>query len=307
MRGTIISSVLLAVGATVQSTHARPGKLPPPATRVVVLGTGTPNADPERSGPAVAIVVGNDAYLVDAGPGIVRRAAKAARDDSIPALAAPRLRRVFITHLHSDHTTGLPDLMLAPWVLERSDPLEVYGPRGTKQMVDLLEQAYSEDIHIRLTGGEPSNKTGYVAIARDVEPGVVYRDSNVTVTAFAVSHGAWEHAFGYRFATRDRTIVVSGDTSPTDAVVKACDGCDVLVHEVYSAEQFKHRTPDWQRYHSAYHTSTEQLAEIAARARPKLLVLYHQLYWGDDDVALLRQVRARYRGTVVSARDLGVY
>jgi ribonuclease BN (tRNA processing enzyme) len=307
MRGTIISSVFFAVSATGQSTAAQAHAPPSPATRVVMLGTGTPNADPDRSGPAVAIIVGNDAYVVDAGPGVVRRAAQAAREDSIPALTPRRLRRVFITHLHSDHTTGLPDLMLTPWVLERTEPLEVYGPRGTKRMVDLLEQAYSEDIHIRLTGGEPSNKTGYAANAHDVEPGVVYRDSNVTVTAFAVTHGKWEHAFGYRFATRDRTIVISGDTSPTDAIVKACGGCDVLVHEVYSAEQFKRRTPDWQRYHAAYHTSTAELAGIAARARPKLLVLYHQLYWGDDDAALLRQVRATYRGTVLSARDLGVY
>src|SRR5690348_10191309 len=107
---------------------------PPPATRVVVLGTGTPNADPDRSGPAVAIIVGNSSYLVDAGPGIVRRAAKAARDDSIAALRMPQLRRVFITHLHSDHTTGLPDLIFSPWVLERTAPLDVFGPPGTKRM-----------------------------------------------------------------------------------------------------------------------------------------------------------------------------
>jgi ribonuclease BN (tRNA processing enzyme) len=135
----------------------------------------------------------------------------------------------------------------------------------------------------------------------------VYRDSNVTVTAFEVHHGKWEHAFGYRFQTRDRTIVLSGDTRPTDAVVEACNGCDVLVHEVYSAERFKARSPEWQRYHAAYHTSTDELAVIATRAHPKLLVLYHQLYWGDDDAALLRQVRAHYAGQVVSAHDLGVY
>jgi ribonuclease BN (tRNA processing enzyme) len=272
-----------------------------------MLGTGTPNADPERSGPAVAVVVGDAAYLVDAGPGIVRRAAQAARDDSIHALEPPRLRRVFITHLHSDHTVGLPDLMLSPWVLGRTDPLDVFGPVGTKRMVDLLEQAYSEDIQIRLRGGEPSNKTGYAANAHDVGAGVVYRDSNVTVMAFNVAHGKWDQAFGYRFATRDRVVVISGDTSPSDAVIAACNACDVLVHEVYSAERFRTRPAEWRQYHAAYHTSTEQLADIATRARPKLLVLYHQLYWGDDDASLVRQVQAKYRGNVVSARDLGVY
>jgi ribonuclease BN (tRNA processing enzyme) len=303
MRGGLVGSMLFAAIAGFGTAH------PParPATRVVMLGTGTPNADPERSGPAVAIVVGDIAYLVDAGPGIVRRAAQAARDDSIHALQPPRLRRVFITHLHSDHTVGLPDLILSPWVLGRTDPLDVFGPHGTKRMVDLLEQAYSEDVEIRLNGGEPSNKTGYAANAHDVGAGVVYRDSNVTVTAFNVQHGKWEQAFGYRFATRDRVIVVSGDTSPSDAVVAACNGCDVLVHEVYSAERFRTRPAEWRQYHAAYHTSTEQLADIATRARPKLLVLYHQLYWGDDDAALVRQIRAKYRGSVVSAKDLGVY
>jgi ribonuclease BN (tRNA processing enzyme) len=304
--------VAVSVFATSASgTHyaGRPPSVtaPPTGTRVVVLGTGTPNADPDRSGPALAIVVGNDAYLVDAGPGVVRRAAQAAATDSIRALVPSRLRRVFLTHLHSDHTTGLPDLIFTPWVLERTAPLDVYGPTGTTRMVDLLEQAYSEDVEIRLHGGEPSNKTGYVAHGHDANSGVVYRDSNVTVTAIPVAHGKWEHALGYVFQTRDRKIVISGDTHPVDAIVRACDGCDVLVHEVYSAERFKTRTADWQAYHSAYHTSTYELGELAARARPKLLVLYHQLYWGDDDAALVKQVHTKYAGTVVSARDLGVY
>jgi ribonuclease BN (tRNA processing enzyme) len=276
-------------------------------TRVVVLGSGTPNADPERSGPAVAIVVGPSAYLVDAGPGVVRRAAQAARDASIPALLAPRLNRVFLTHLHSDHTTGLADLILAPWVLDRATPLDVYGPPGTKRMTDLLVQAYSEDIDMRLHGGEPANKTGYGATAHDVGEGVVYRDSLVTVTALGVPHGEWKHALGYRFQTADRTIVVSGDTRASDAVVRACNGCDVLVHEVISAEGLAKREPAWQRYHGHYHTTTYELADIAERARPKLLVLYHQVFSGVDDAALLREVRSRYRGAVVSSRDLGVY
>ena len=300
-RVALIASIVagLAHGRTLD---AQPGR-----ARVVMLGTGNPNADPERSGPAVAIVVNGSTYLVDAGPGIVRRAALAARDDSIPALTARHLDRVFITHLHSDHTTGLADLILAPWTLERAVPLEVYGPPGTSRMVGLLEQAYSADIDIRLHGGEPSNKTGYKANAHDVQPGVVYRDSNVTVTAFEVSHGKWEHALGYIFKTRDQKIVISGDTRPADAVVTACDGCDVLVHEVYSAERFKLREPEWRTYHAAYHTSTYELADIATRARPKLLVMYHQGYWGDTDAGLVAQVKSRYSGAVVSARDLAVY
>jgi ribonuclease BN (tRNA processing enzyme) len=296
---------LLALPLIAGNSHRSSGPAhQPPATQLVLLGTGTPNDDPDRSGPALAIIVGNNVYLVDAGPGIVRRAALARRRDSITALAPPNLRRVFITHLHSDHTVGLPDLIFSPWVLERRAALEIYGPRGTRRMANLLESAYSEDIAIRLRGGEPSNKTGYAVSAHDVSPGVVYRDSNVTVTAFEVAHGKWAHALGYRFQTRDRSIVVSGDTGPTDAVVRACDGCDILVHEVYSASRLKTRTPDWQRYHRAYHTSGEELGSIAQRARPKLLVLYHQLYWGDTDEGILGEVRTHFTGRVVSGQDL---
>jgi ribonuclease BN (tRNA processing enzyme) len=302
----VIACGLCAAPVPLANAH-RPTATATPHTRVVMLGSGTPNADPDHSGPAVAIVVGSAVYLVDAGPGIVRRAALAAKTDSIAALDLPNLNRVFITHLHSDHTVGLPDLMFTPWVKDRTVPLDVYGPPGTKRMVDLLEQAYSEDVEIRLHGGEPSNKTGYAATPHDVNPGVVYRDSNVTVTAFAVEHGRWPHAYGYAFKTRDRTIVVSGDTRATDAVVKACNGCDVLVHEVFSAERLKKRTADWQAYHNAYHTSTYALGDLATRARPKLLVMYHLLGWGDDDAELVRQVRTRYKGQVVPAHDLDVY
>ena len=304
-RAAGVGMALALVAAATAEHRLHPS--PPRHTRVVILGSGTPNADPDRSGPAVAIVVGDAVYLVDAGPGIVRRAALAARTDSIPALDPPHLRRVFLTHLHSDHTTGLPDLILAPWVLGRTEPLEVYGPPGTTRMVGLLEQAYSEDIAIRLRGGEPSNKTGYAANARDVAAGQVYRDSNVIVTAFEVPHGKWEHAFGYVFKTSDRTIVVSGDTRPSDAIVRACNACDVLVHEAYDADALKARPADWQAYHTAYHTSSLELAELATRARPKLLVLYHQLSWRGSDSAVVSQVRSRYRGAVVSSRDLGVY
>ncbi|GAB3349410.1 MBL fold metallo-hydrolase [Lysobacter tyrosinilyticus] len=279
------------------------------ATRVVMLGTGTPNADPDHSGPATAIVVGNQAYLVDFGPGVVRRASAAARQHGIDALKPERLDLAFVTHLHSDHTTGYPDLIFTPWVLDRSGPLRVYGPPGLSAMTDHILAAYAEDIDIRLHGGEPSNTGGHRVEAHEVKPGVAYRDEHVTVTAFAVPHGKWKYAYGYRFDTPDRRIVISGDTAPSDAVVRACDGCDVLIHEVISTSTFAAREPEWQRYHAAYHTRSRDLADIARRAKPKLLVLYHQLYGkGGTDDDLIREIReAGYEGKVVSAQDLQVF
>jgi ribonuclease BN (tRNA processing enzyme) len=278
-----------------------------PRTHLVLLGTGTPNADPDRWGPAVAVVVDSSAYLVDAGAGVVRRASAAERKDELPALAMSHLRIVFLTHLHSDHTVGLPDLMFSPWVLGRTVPLDVYGPSGTASMVRHLNEAYEQDVAVRLDGGEPSNKTGFGGRGFEVSAGLVYRDSLVRVTAFEVPHGTFAHAFGYRFDTPDRSIVISGDTRASDAVADACDGCDILLHEVISSTDLASRSPDWRAYHRAFHTASIELGDIATKAHPKLLVLYHQLPMGVSDTQLIAEVKMRYRGVVVSGHDLEVY
>jgi ribonuclease BN (tRNA processing enzyme) len=276
------------------------------STRVVMLGTGTPAPDPARSGPAVAIIAGGKAYLVDAGAGVMRRASQA-RGKGEAALDAKAIDIVFVTHLHSDHTIGLPDVIHTGWVAERAGPLRLYGPPGIQEMTTHLTAAWAEDIRIRTSGVQPSTPNGWQVSATVVRPGVIYRDSNVVVTAFSVPHTNWKSAFGYRFDAKDRSIVVSGDTRKSDAVVTACHGCDILLHEVFDPEQLAKRTEPWRRYHSGSHTSATELAELATRARPKLLVLYHQLYWGSTDDDLLREVRAGYSGAVVSAKDLDVY
>jgi ribonuclease BN (tRNA processing enzyme) len=277
------------------------------SVRVVMLGTGTPIPNPERSGPALAIVVGGTSYLVDAGPGVVRRAVAAAQRDSLAGLRVANLRRVFLTHLHSDHTLGLPDVMLTPAVMHRGGPLTVYGPPGTRAMVNNILAAYREDIAIRLHAREHGDPASYRMVIHEVAPGVVYRDSNVTVTAFKVPHGTWPNAFGYRFDAAGRSVVVSGDTRPTDAIVTACQGCDVLVHEVYSKAGFDRLPAEDRRYHSTFHTSAVELGELASRARPKLLVLTHILFFGESADEILAEVRSRYAGPVVLGEDLGVY
>jgi len=277
------------------------------ATRLVLLGTGTPNADPERSGPAVAVVVNGASYLVDCGPGVVRRAAAAAKRQGLSALEPPNLKRVFITHLHSDHTVGLPDLMLTPWVLERSEPLDVYGPPGVAAMTEHILKAYEQDIHVRLDGAQPATAEGYMVRAYEIAAGWVYQDANVRVKAFEVKHGSWPHAFGFRFETADRIIVISGDTAPCESLVENARRCDVLVHEVYSQAGFATRPAAWQRYHAAFHTSSRQLGEMAARIKPGVLILYHQLFWGTTDEELVREVRRTYAGEVVSGCDLDGY
>jgi len=272
-----------------------------------MLGTGTPNADPDRYGPAVAVVVDENAYLVDFGVGVVRRAAAAERS-GIKALAATKLTHAFATHLHSDHTLGLADLILTPWILERPTPLTLYGPRGLRRMTDHVIAAYAEDLRIRTRGGEPRHQHDpQKVVVHEIGPGIVYRDERVTVTAFAVPHGAWQQAFGYRFQTPDRTIVISGDTGPDSHIDEQCQRCDLLVHEVYSEAGFAKRPPEWQAYHARYHTSARQVGAIATRARPGQLVLYHQLIWSSTEEDLLNEVRSAYDGKVVSAHDLDVF
>ena len=298
-RIALLAAALLACGALPRAQQ--------PRSRVVMLGTGTPNADPDRYGAAVAIVVDETSYLVDFGVGVVRRAAAAERS-GIAALAAPKLTRAFATHLHSDHTLGLADLILTPWILERDTALTLYGPRGLRAMTNHLVAAYTEDLRIRTRGGEPSHHSDPKrVIVHEITPGIVYRDERVTVTAFAVTHGAWEQAFGYRFETPDRTIVISGDTGPGSRIEDQCRRCDVLIHEVYSGAGFAKRPPEWQAYHARYHTSARELGAIASRAQPGLLVLYHQLIWSSTEEELLQEVRSAYDGKVVSAHDLDVY
>ncbi len=282
-------------------------------TKVVLLGTGTPGPVPDRSGPCVAVVVNDTPYLVDLGPGVVRRA-MAAYQKGVKGLHFSHLKTAFITHLHSDHTVGYPDFIFTPWVVGRTGPLEVYGPDGLKAMTDHILAAWKEDIRIRTEGMEKEfpehNDTGYKVNVHEVGPGIVYQDKNVTVTAFPVNHGEVPHAFGYRFQTPDRSIVVSGDTSPSQAVIDHCNGCDVLIHEVYTLKGQAVSPPTWQQYRLKYHTSSKQLAELATKARPKLLVLYHQIYYFNNASTredLIREMRDAYQGQFVSGLDLDVY
>jgi len=268
-------------------------------TRVVLLGTGNPNPEPDRMGPAVAILSGGRAYIVDCGPGVVRRAAQA-------GIAMEQITRAFITHLHSDHTVGLPDLIFTPAVTGRKTPLEIYGPPGIRAMTTLIMKAYSEDQQIRLHGLEPAVAQAYVVHAHDVAPGEIYRDDAVRVIAFAVNHGSWKHAYGYRFEAPDKTIVLSGDTTYSPGLIAAAKGCDILVHEVYSEKGLASRPADWQRYHRAFHTSARDVGRVAAQVHPKTLVLYHQLGWGQSADEILEEIRQEYTGTTLFGKDLDI-
>jgi len=274
---------------------------------VVFLGTGMPRPDPGRQGPSLAIVANGKAYIVDAGVGLVRQAA-AAYARGIKALHTDQLDLAFLTHLHSDHTLGLPDLIFTPWVMHRPVPLRLYGPAGTQAMVDNIEKAWAEDIDIRVHGLEHNTTGAYRVVVHEIQPGVIYEDANVKVTAFAVLHGSWKEALGYRFDADGKSIVISGDTRPAQSVVDACNGCDILIHEVYSGgNRGSGEVTPGDAYFSSFHTSAEELGGIAAKARPKLLVITHYVPRQDtDQTRMLEEIRKKFSGPVVVANDLDV-
>lgn len=292
------------------------------ATQVVFLGTGTPQPDPDRSGPAIAIAVNGSAYLFDAGPGVVRRAALAVRK-GVAAVDPVNLKIAFITHLHSDHTVGLPDLIFTPWVMNRKEPLELYGSQGLRAMTDHILAAWGQDIDLRLHDLEHATPNGYKVNVHEIPPGltaasVIFKDKNVTVKAIPVLHGAWKQAFGYRIETADKTIVISGDSRPSSALVESCNHCDILIHEVYTEGSTKKVPLEWQKYRLSYHTSTKELAEIANKTRPGILLLYHRANPGCDQVGahcgdsgseaeMIGEIAATYKGKIAAAHDLDIY
>jgi ribonuclease Z len=307
---------VILLGVAVLGSQVGPAASPPEAsesttettaettTRLVILGSGGPPPEPSRSGPAVAVVSGGRAYLVDFGPGVVRRAVEASRM-GWPELGPRALSTSFVTHLHSDHTVGYADLILTPASMARSQPLEVYGPPGLAQMTEHLLAAYEADLAERKLGKTADQLAGYRVNAHEILPGLAYQDGVVRVQAFQVDHGRWKHAYGYRFDAPDRSIVISGDTRPADAVVEACSGCDVLVHEVYCEADLMRAPPRGRTYFETNHTSTRELAGLARRAKPGLVVLYHLLLAGCTGDDLLREMKQfGYAGKVAVGEDL---
>ena len=284
------------------------------STRVVMLGTGTPRPDPNCSGPATVIVANNTPYLIDFGPGVVRRAS-AAYENGVKALGygGVSIKTAFLTHMHSDHTIGYPDLIFTPWIAGRHDPLTVYGPTGIKAMTENILKAWQIDIGVRSNGLHRNTSSGCKVNVHEIVPGIVYKDTNVTVTAFPARHEDMVDSFSFRFETPDRTIVISGDTIPTQALIDHSHGCDILVHEAYSMASFRGVPLHWQGYRQRAHTSSFELAEIANTVKPRLLVIYHRSNAGgapgilDVEDVLIEEIRQTYKGDVVAARDLDVF
>jgi ribonuclease BN (tRNA processing enzyme) len=276
----------------------------PETTSIVLLGTGMPVPNHLAQGPATAVVVGQRIFLFDAGAGVMRQLEAA----GLPYRRGP-VAGLFLTHLHTDHTLGYPDVIFTTWVMGRRAPLRVVGPLGTQRLTDHLVAGWREDIEVRTNGLERGVPNGWKVDVFETFGGIVYDSLGVRVRAFGVRHGNWKWAFGYRIDTPDKSIVISGDTAPSDSVERWSRGVDVLVHEVYPEVRLvpedRPGGEDWPGYMRSFHTSDRELGTLASRASPKLLVLHHIVRMGGTDAELVEGVRAGgYGGDVVIGRDL---
>lgn len=301
MRQTILISVLfIIIPCLVQAEDQ---------TRIVMLGTGTPAPDYQRSGPATAIIHKGQAYMFDAGGGMVKQAIKAWQTKDIPELDPLKICCLFFTHLHSDHMHDYAELPHNLWWARKSK-LKAWGPVGLREMTDAMEKMLKVEVDLR-TRGTPKPiieyPDNYKVNVTEIQEGVVFQKDDLTIEAFPVPHGEIKPAFGYKITTAGRTIVISGDTGFSEKIIEKAKGVDVLIHEVASAKKLAELDDFWQLYHGTSHTPSDKLIEVANRARPKLLVLYHVLFLGATPEELLAEIHAGYDGKVVIANDLDVF
>jgi ribonuclease Z len=242
-----------------------------PEIKVTLLGTGTPVPAMNRFGPSILVHAGGQTFLFDAGRGAMQRLAQLrVRWQDVDGL--------FLTHLHSDHVVGFPDLWLTGWLVGsgRDRPLHVWGPRGTEKMMAHLEQAFDFDIRMRLYD-ERAAPEGVVILARDMNEGVVFEKGGLTISAFEVDHAPVRPAFGFRVDYGGRSLVLSGDTRVSENLIRHAQGADLLVHEVASPESFQRAgvRPERAKSVLAHHVTPEQAGEVFAKTRPGLAVYSH--------------------------------
>jgi ribonuclease Z len=275
--------------------------------RVTLLGTGVPIPRPERFGPATLIEAGEHTILIDAGRGATIRMFQI-------GVPIGQIDALLLTHFHSDHTVGIPDLWLTGWLHgyfgARQKPFHVIGPTGTTELMSHLEAAYSRDLEIRIEDEKLVRAHASITTEEFEADGIVYEAGDLRIAAFTVDHGvAIKPAYGYRIEYQDRVAVISGDTRYNENVVKFGTGVDLLIHEVAMAPPELCAEPHIQRVLN-HHTTPQEAGLVFARAKPKLGVYTHLVMLASASVPapsiqdLIAQTRETYVGPLIVGEDL---
>jgi ribonuclease Z len=281
-----------------------------PDFKVTLLGTGSPPPVLTRFGPSVLVQAGKETLLIDCGRGCSQRLWQG-------NVKLSSLDGLFITHLHSDHIVGIPDLWLTGWLVgpygQRRMPFRVWGPVGTKTLMEHLEKAYLWDIDTRVADQKLPREGVAVVVAEFVE-GVVYERNGVRVTAFEVDHGDLvKPAFGYRVDYDGRSVVISGDTKFNENLIRHATGADLLIHQVAMARTELIEKSEAARLVLSHHTKPEEAGLVFTRAAPKLAVYYHVSLLGSPDFPPLTEkdvidrTRTTYSGPLEMGRDMMVF
>jgi ribonuclease Z len=268
-----------------------------PNFTVTLLGTGNPRPTIKRFGPSILVQAGGQNLLFDCGRGATIRLAQ---------VNVEHIDGLFLTHLHSDHIVGIPDLWLTDWVMGRTVPFRIWGPAGTKQMMSHLQEAYSFDIHIRRDVDQKLPAAGVEVQATDIEQGVVYESGGVKVTAFLVDHALVKPAFGYRVDYVGHSVVLSGDTRYSENLIRFARGTDVLIHEVLDPEAYDalvhSEAPEERARIIGHHTTPEDAGKVFTKVAPKLAVYSHIV--PPDVPNVVPHTRKTYSGPLEVGEDL---
>jgi ribonuclease Z len=293
LRGRLVIGVMIALLPATANAQA---------IKVTLLGTGTPVPAMNRFGPSILVEAAGHKFLFDAGRGSMQRLAQL-------KVRWQDVDGVFLTHLHSDHVVGFPDLWLTGWLVGpgRDRPLRVWGPKGTRRMMSKLREAYDFDIRIRLSDDRAA-PSGVSLFVQDIAEGVAFEEDGLRVTAFEVDHSPVSPAFGYRLDYGGHSVVLSGDTRVSLNLVRHAQNVDLLVHEVASPESFQRAgiRPEQAKSIIAHHTTPEQAGEVFAKTTPKLAVYSHIVQPDADEPDLLPPTRKTYPGPVQVGEDLMV-
>ena len=282
------------------------GNLQAQDLKVTLLGTGSPIPVIDRFGPSTLVEAGSEKLLIDCGRGASLRLWQL----HVPLGA---ITAVFLTHLHSDHVVGIPDLWLTGWLpppfAHRTGPFQIWGPVGTKEMMANFRHAFATDIRFRMADGIPPR--GIAILAHEVIQGVVYEKNGLTVTAFEVDHATARPAFGYRIDYGGHSVALSGDTRFSENLIRFSKGTDLLIHEVAWARPQLLSKSEAARIIIGLHTTPEEAGTVFARVKPRLAVYSHVVLVTTDpafteptSADVLKLTRRTYDGPLEMGEDL---